>query len=695
MKHTPLSRLTPALVGLILLGVAGCRKPVYQNVLLVTVDGLRADAPGCYGGAAATPSLDRLAREGVCFDNLSTPAPLTLPAHASLLTGMNPPEHGLRIDAFGCLPPAIATLAESFTEAGFATAAFLTSPRLAPVHGLDRGFAVYDAPVPGAEHAILFHAPLALTPAAGAEPAAPLPPGFPDHTDSAVAARFRSWLAARKPAAPWFAWVQFSGTALPRLDAAGRPLDAADTNAYLRAVTAVDAAIGDLLDALEKNPDTAQPIVLVTASSGESLGEKGEFGHGLLLHAATRRVPGLLRRPDGQGAKSRIRFSASLTQVAPTLLDLAGVPPAKIQAANWGFLRRLDPPQPVPVPSVPGKTFLPCRSDSLAPLLLGYSAGGDTAVYAETEYPFSCFRWRALASYQVGSCVYLDNDPPELYDRTDDPGEQTNLAATIPDSAIRLTIRLERLQAEMSVRPPVDTTLSNAVWQTLAAWGHTGGASSPPQAQLSRPRIGLSVQQPKIRRPAPDPVLAAVAARIHPLLSDTGQTERVRALVNDCIAISPETARFYVWRANLNAADTNALQAVIADLTIAADLAPYDDEITARLGRACADAGDWDAALKHLSQARKLNPRHPTVVELLPQVLTVAANAASQADETAEALRLVEDLIVLQPTLDNRMWRVRILIARGRNTQAKQEMRNILYANPDYNPARDLLEKLR
>ncbi|MEI6150201.1 MAG: sulfatase-like hydrolase/transferase, partial [bacterium] len=138
---------------LALLFICGCSKPQYTNVLLVTVDGLRADMPGCYGGPAATPALDGLARESFRFDKLSTPTPLTLPAHASLLTGLNPPENGLRIDVFGGLPPTIATMTESFAAVGFQTAAFLSSPRLAPIHGLDRGFAVYHAPVPGAEHA--------------------------------------------------------------------------------------------------------------------------------------------------------------------------------------------------------------------------------------------------------------------------------------------------------------------------------------------------------------------------------------------------------------------------------------------------------------------------------------------------------------------------------------------------------------
>ncbi len=682
-------------IPLLALCLAGCKKPEYQNVLLITVDGLRADAPGCYGGAAATPNLDRLAQEGVRFEKLLTPVPLTLPAHASLLTGMNPPEHGLRIDAFGRLPPSIATLAESFAAVGFQTAAFLTSPRLAPIHGLDRGFGVYHAPVPEAAHAILFHAPLSLTPGASAGPGAALPPPFPDHTDAASGTRFRSWFAALAPETPWFAWVQFSGTTLPRTDASGAPLSATDTNGYLRAVTAVDAEIGAVLAALDAAPGAAKTLVLVTASSGESLGDNGEFGHGLLLRAATRRVPGLLRLPDRRSAGSRIAVSVGLVQVAPTLLDLAGVPPVQTQAANWSFLRWLDSPRPVPVPSTPEKTFLPSRADSLAPLLLGYTAGTDAAVYCETEFPFSFLRWRPLTAFQSGNWVYIANDPPELYDVDADPYEQTNLAVSLSDSVERMDIRLERIQAAMSVRPPVDTTLSNTVWQTLAQWGHTGRTGNQTKNVYARPRIGLSLQEREEVRPPPDAALAAAVARLHPLLSDTNRSERLLQLVESCIARSPQTARFYLWRAALNAADTNALQSVIADLTRASACDPDDAETAAQLGRAHADAGDWREALKRLRDARRIDPRNATASELLPKVLVTAANAAAQAEELSEALQMVEELITFQPTLDNRMWRVRLLVSRQRNTQAKQELRNILYANPDYFAARDMLEKMR
>jgi arylsulfatase A-like enzyme len=693
MNHKPHYRILLALLALLF--ICGCSKPQYTNVLLVTVDGLRADMPGCYGGPAATPALDRLARESFRFDKLLTPAPLTLPAHASLLTGLNPPENGLRIDAFGGLPPLIATITESFATVGFQTAAFLSSPRLAPIHGLDRGFAVYHAPVPGAEHAILFQAPLALTPDGSSPPAAPLPPSFPEHTDLAVAARFRSWFTARKPKSPWFAWVQFSGTALPRLDPSGMPLAATDTNAYLKAVAGVDTVIGSVLDALNASPDAAKTVVLVTASSGEALGENGEYGHGLLLRASTRRIPGWLRMPTRRGAGTRIPYSTSLVQVSPTLLDLAGVPPTPTQVANWASRHQINVSAPIPIPNQLRKTFQSSRVDSLAPYLLGYIEGTDTAVYSETELPFSLFRWRALTAYQAGNWVYIDNTPPELYDLSDDPLEQKNLAETMPGSVLRIATRSKKLRESLLSRAPVDTSASNAVWQALAQWGQTGQPSRKSQPTRARPRIGLSTQDKQAPPPAVDANLAAVAARLHPVLAETNQSERVLERINDCITRSPQTARFLLWRANLNSADTNLLSSVIADLSRAAECDPNDDAIVAWLGRSCFAAGDWSHALEHLRHARKLNRSNATVLELLPRILQDVANAAAQAEDIGASLQLVDELLTSQPTLDNRMWRVRLLLSLNRRTQAKQELRNILYANPDYHAAKDLLEKIR
>jgi tetratricopeptide (TPR) repeat protein len=134
---------------------------------------------------------------------------------------------------------------------------------------------------------------------------------------------------------------------------------------------------------------------------------------------------------------------------------------------------------------------------------------------------------------------------------------------------------------------------------------------------------------------------------------------------------------------------------VVADLAHAAEVQPEDTGIAALLGKAHYEAGNYRAALLQLRQTRKRDPGTAIAAELLPQLLFIAANEASRAEDAGEALRLVEELIMFQPTLENRMWRVRLLIARQRNTQARQELRNILYANPDYFPARDLLDRLR
>lgn len=682
------------LLPLLLVVFAGCKRPDYHSVLLITVDGLRADVLGCYGGEAKTPALDRMASDGVRFDRLITAAPLSLPAHATILTGLNPPEHGLRINGYGSLPPTISSVTESFVAAGFTTGAFVSSPHLAAIHGLDRAFGVYHAPEPQAEEAYALYTPLAVLPGGTVEPAATAEPRA-EYSDSRVAGLFGEWLRGVNPKRGWFAWVQFSGTALPRRDAAGRIISGSDAAGYLHSVAEVDSAIGAVLASLASTGWDEKTVVLVTASSGESLGERDEYGHGLLLHQVVRRVPGLLRLPGNRCAGARLPFSTGLVQLAPTMLDLANVKPEKSQAANWRYMRWLEATKPVPLPETTGEFYYPSRSDSLTPLLYGYQHGSDMAVYSESEYGYAMFRWQPLTALQVGNWVYIKNQVPELYDTNDDPEEQSNMAAVLPDSIERLDIRLGRLIQHMASRPPINVSASNAAWRVVEPLGMSGVSPSGRRGEVSRSRIGLTLAKKESNLQPVDAGLAMNAMRLYPLVAATNRAATTLDMVDDCIALSPGTARFYMWRARLNSVDTNAQALVISDLNQAVEIEPDNSEACALLGEAYFTAGNAVMSLLHLRHARKLDANNERVLELLPKALQAAAYDSAKQDDTGDTLRLVEELLTLQPTLENRMWRVRLLIARQRNTQARQELRNILYANPDYFPARDLLERLR
>ena len=259
---------------------AGHSVPTYKgaNVLLVTLDTLRADRLGTYGYVRGdTPHLDRLARDGIRFDQAISPMPMTLPAHTSLMTALEPYEHGVRDNSDFQLSPNLFLLAESFQEAGYETGAFVAAYVLHSHWGLNRGFDVYnDDGVHGVDD---------------------LGSGSTlERRGDEVAKTALPWLLQERES-PFFGWVHLYDP--------HAPYDAPDpwgtrfaNEPYDGEVSFTDSVVGDILDGLEQAGLLENTIVLVTADHGEDLQEHGELGHGLFIYDTTVRVPLLLRLPD-------------------------------------------------------------------------------------------------------------------------------------------------------------------------------------------------------------------------------------------------------------------------------------------------------------------------------------------------------------------------------------------------------------
>ncbi len=293
----------------LLFGVAGCSRDssssTTANVLLVTLDTVRADRLGSYGYAAAsTPALDGLALGGIRFSQAVATAPLTLPSHATILTGLFPPRHAVHQNGAVALPAAVPTLAEALHGEGYRTAAFVGSFVLDARFGLGRGFELYDDDIA--------RDPTTAAPGLEAER-----PGVE------VVDRALSWLAADDPR-PFFAWVHLYDAHAPyeppepyRGRFADRPYDGE--------IAAVDAQVARLLTYLDQRGLAGDTIVAVAADHGEALGEHGELTHGLLLFEPTLRVPLLMRAPGRLPRGVVIAEPVGLADVAPTLAGLAGV----------------------------------------------------------------------------------------------------------------------------------------------------------------------------------------------------------------------------------------------------------------------------------------------------------------------------------------------------------------------------------
>lgn len=368
------------------------------NLVVVTLDTTRADRIGAYGAprAASTPALDRIAREGVLFEDATSPAPLTLPAHCTLFTGRLPPGHGAR-ENVSSLDAATPTLARALQARGYRTGAFVGSLVLARSRGLSPGFDVYDDRIPrrrGQAH--------------------------PRRRADAVLDRALRWINGTS-GSPFFAWLHFYDAHAPY--EAMAPFDRAYAgHPYEAAIASVDAQIGRLRAYLDDHDLTRRTVLVVIGDHGEGLGEHGELTHGLFLYQSVLRVPFILRAPAAPGGR-RVRTAVSSADVTPTVLDLLGVPP----------IEDLD-------------------GRSVVPMLLRASSDAGADVYAENLYPQRRFKWSEMRAIRSGPLKLIDKTRPELYDLARDPGEAHDLSAEQPEVVARLARRLREWEERLDAR---------------------------------------------------------------------------------------------------------------------------------------------------------------------------------------------------------------------------------------------------
>ena len=356
-----------ALAVLVLASLAACGPGGERRVsaLLITLDTTNPEALSCYGGAAATANLDRLAAEGIVFENARTVAPLTLPAHASMLTGLVPLRHSVRRNGDTVLPESATTLAERARGAGYRTAAFVAAVVLDPNFGLDQGFELYDAP--------------------------PTPEDVEEHLGASRSAReivdrALEWLEDEREQ-PFFLWLHFYDPHFP-YDPPEECRTRAGGDRYLGEVLAVDDEIGRLVRALEEEGRLERTCVVVAADHGEGHGRHGEETHGAFVFDSTLRVPLIVRPAGGGGAGTRSQALASVVDVYPTLVRALGL-------------------------GEPGEVD---GRDLLAP-------PAERAVDFESCFGVVSFGWSALTGVADARGKYVHSSAPEYFDLGADPLE--------------------------------------------------------------------------------------------------------------------------------------------------------------------------------------------------------------------------------------------------------------------------------
>jgi arylsulfatase A-like enzyme/Tfp pilus assembly protein PilF len=550
------------------------------DIILVTIDTLRADHLGCYGDAqAATPVLDRLAAGGTRFAWAIAPIPLTLPSHVSLFTATTPLVHDVRDNVGFSLSPSLPTLAERFASAGYDTAAFVSGFSLNRSVGLARGFGVYDDRFTRGGDA--------------ARPAAVERRG--DETVAAAVA----WLErAREDARPLFVWVHLFDPHAP-YDPPEPYRTRFSQHLYDGEVAFTDAQLGVLLEALRQARPNRPALVAVTADHGEGLGDHDEPTHGLFVYDSTVHVPLVISGP-GVGAGRVETTAVRLIDLAPTLLDIAGVAP----------LDRAE-----------GVSLRPMFSSNHRPI-------DGRPAYVESLFGRLCCGWAPLHAWRDGRWMLIDAPHLELYDIPSDPGQLRNVAAAHPDEVARLRLALDAaLERERAANPGPATADTR---DRLRSLGYAaGGGGVKPSLRDPKEVVGLSTrigQAVEIEDAEP----ASAQALFERLLQEDPTNPLIRRHLGMAFMAQRQYERASQILGAL-AADGDAgaeTAALLADLAIErGDLADArsrlealharnseDTEIAFKLGIVLAQAGDPDRAV---SLFRSVVDRAPQNVDAL------------------------------------------------------------------------------
>jgi arylsulfatase A-like enzyme/Tfp pilus assembly protein PilF len=450
------------------------RAPARPSLLLVTIDTLRADRVGAYGYAGAkTPALDGLARRGTRFEKADAAVPLTGPSHATILTGLYPPVHGVRDNVTFSLDARQVTLATHLKRRGYRTAAFVAAYPVAADFGFAQGFDVFEEN---------FH----QTPVLGQGAERPA---------NEVADSAERWLQTAGRGA-FFLWVHFYD---PHAPYAPPPPYAAEFagRGYDGEIAFADAQLGRVLGALRAAGRERDTLVAVLADHGEALGDHGERTHAVLIYEATLRVPFLLAGP-GVPEATLVRERVGAVDLLPTVLGLMGVPAPE---------------------GLPGRDLRPAIGGGRTPA---------QPLYAESLFGRLNCRWASLRAWYEGDWKLIEGVEPELYQLAEDPAESRNRAAQDPGRVERM--RAQRVAALTRMAPAGDraraAALSPDQEERLRSLGYVGGGGG--SGALDDP----SLPDPRPRIHVYERVQAALDAKPGPAM-DAALTEAAAAAAED------------------------------------------------------------------------------------------------------------------------------------------------------------------
>jgi arylsulfatase A-like enzyme/Tfp pilus assembly protein PilF len=651
-------------------GVDSAHRP---SAIVVTLDTVRPDRLEPYGGEVLTPSLQRLARQGAVFERAYATTPITLPSHASIFTGLDPPQHGVRNNGSHALAQAATTLAEILRDTGFRTAAFVSAAVLDRRFGLSQGFDTYDDD---------FSSSSSKEPGAIVERQA----------NATVDAALR-WLDHLSENERFFLWIHLFDPHIPYAPPdiyadrfPDRPYDAE--------IAFADAELGRLLSHPLLGPQDSA-ITMVIGDHAESLGEHGESTHGMLAYDSTLRIPWIVRAPGFPGGVRPIK-AVSQIDLMPTMLELLAIEiPSKVsgrsQASALGSGRAVTP-----------------------------SARG---LYAETLVPFYTYGWAKLRTIRRGHWKLIDAPLPELYNLEDDPHERANLHLEAPDKLFEMQRDLRKMSGDDDAE---DTLFQNLDRETELKLRRLGYLSSqgPLVSRARRPdpkdlldvhrrvqdadyhlsRLDFDAAEEQFRAAvARDPDNLAATSGLARALAEQGRFADALVVGQQAVRLAPDDANQLVSLATIEAAHGQTLDA-LATLESALAIDPISLDAMIAKARLLARLEHRDEAAEVLQNARKIAEGYPRLDIRVAELVELPAGKLVEAE--ARLRRAVQ----LEPYLVDG-WRIlgQVLEKKGqfdaaanayregltfqpRDTTLRENLGLLLVRTGELDPARSHLE---
>jgi arylsulfatase A-like enzyme/Tfp pilus assembly protein PilF len=552
------------------------------NLLLISVDTLRPDHLGCYGYTdIRTPNIDRLAAEGTRFTDVTSAVPLTLPSHTTILTGLYPPSHGIRDNAYMALPREIGTLAETLRDEGYSTFAVVAAFVLDSRYGLDQGFDIYDDDLSGGRQPREFN--------------------YTEITADEVTRKSVAYLRQTKE--PFFAFVHYYDphTTYDPPEPYGTIYKA---RPYDGEIAYTDQAIGRLIDYLREENLLERTLVVLVSDHGEGLGQHDEPTHGVLVYQATLHVPLIIRAPEASHLReilspgSAVETPVSLVDIHDSVLDMLGI--------GGG-------------PETDGESFLPRVRHK--------REEGETC-YFESLYPHLAYRWSPLRGLRRGAWKYILAPREELYDLGEDPGEANNLADREPEMVHDLRDRLAALAGAMEKRsvPPAGGPGEEEL-RKLHALGYLSGGRSAVPAVLD-----TEGADPK-----------AIMARFAPLMGSgedafaAGDLEAALGSFSRIIAMDPGNPQARIFRARVLTAMGRPDEAA-DEYARVIEIDPANSTPYFQLGNIAQGRGRLDQALAYYEQAFQLVPGSPEALANMGSIMMEKGALDSAATLLGRAL---------------------------------------------------------